>query len=72
MTLTGHANSIMALQYQQEGYKMVSCSYDKTIKVWDMRMERLLSTLEVTLHLYLHLCYAFRPQHMYSELMDML
>jgi len=37
MTLEGHTSTVMGVQSDGD-YRVVSCSYDKTIKIWDLRM----------------------------------
>jgi WD40 repeat protein len=43
--LKGHRDTVVSLQFLQDG-KLVSASFDKTIKVWDVRTENLLLNLE--------------------------
>ncbi|KAM7364248.1 autophagy-related 16 isoform 5-T5 [Cochliomyia hominivorax] len=36
-TLTGHSGKVMAAKYVQEPVKVVTGSYDRTLKIWDLR-----------------------------------
>lgn len=36
-TLTGHSGKVMAAKYLQEPIKVVTGSYDRTLKIWDLR-----------------------------------
>lgn len=45
MTLTGHADEVMACAYSPDGSRIVSASGDHTLKVWDARTGRELLTL---------------------------
>ena len=47
-TLEGHTSSVSSVAITPDGTKIVSGSYDKTIKVWDIASAggRLLNTLE--------------------------
>jgi WD40 repeat protein len=44
--LEGHTSSFQSVAITPDGTKIVSGSYDKTIKVWDIASGRLLNTLE--------------------------
>ena len=35
-TMTGHSNSILSCKFSQDSSKLVSCSGDHTVRVWDM------------------------------------
>jgi WD40 repeat protein len=35
LTLKGHTDSVMSVAFSPDGKKIVSGSYDKTLKVWD-------------------------------------
>ena len=45
-TLEGHTSSVSSVAITPDGTKIVSGSYDNTIKVWDIASGRLLNTLE--------------------------
>lgn len=36
-TLSGHTLLVRALAYDERTHRLVSASYDKTVKVWDLR-----------------------------------
>jgi WD40 repeat protein len=44
-TLTGHQQPISAIAFSPDGQQLVSCSFDKTIKLWDVHSGRCLKTL---------------------------
>ena len=44
-TLTGHTNSVCSASYSPDGTKIVSASYDETIKIWDANTGSCLQTL---------------------------
>ena len=43
--LKGHDNVVRALVFIENGY-LASGSYDKKIKIWDIKQDRLIRTLE--------------------------
>ena len=43
--LIGHENGVTALAYSPDGTRLVSCSLDKTVRVWNSETGELLSTL---------------------------
>ncbi|WP_438011255.1 TIR domain-containing protein [Sorangium sp. So ce321] len=45
-TLHGHAGEVTACAISPDGQRIVSASWDKTLKVWDVATGQLLSTLE--------------------------
>ena len=44
-TLTGHSNKVLAAKFLGDSNKVVSASYDRTIKVWILIMLLYLSTI---------------------------
>ena len=45
-TLTGHTHYVLSASYSPDGTKIVSASYDKTIKIWDSNSGECLQTLK--------------------------
>ncbi|MEE0993008.1 MAG: hypothetical protein UH542_08515 [Bacteroidales bacterium] len=45
-TLEGHSNIVWPVVYSPDGTKIVSGSYDNTIKIWDANTGECLKTLE--------------------------
>ena len=45
-TLWGHSNMVNSVAYSPDGTKIISSSYDKTIKIWDANTGQCLKTLE--------------------------
>ena len=45
-TLEGHSDSVRSIAYSPDGTKIVSGSYDETIKIWDANTGKCLKTLE--------------------------
>ena len=45
-TLEGHSALVRGVAVSADGRRVVSASYDKTLKVWDLQTERTLHTLE--------------------------
>ncbi|MGB3420273.1 MAG: hypothetical protein WBA52_07530 [Dolichospermum sp.] len=45
-TLTGHSESVISVAYSPDGQTLASGSYDKTIKLWDVKTGNLLQTLK--------------------------
>jgi WD40 repeat protein/tRNA A-37 threonylcarbamoyl transferase component Bud32 len=45
MTLQGHENRVAKVVFSPDGKRVVSSSYDKTIKVWDVAIDRNRTTL---------------------------
>ncbi|WP_437305670.1 TIR domain-containing protein [Sorangium sp. So ce388] len=45
-TLSGHSGGVNACAVSPDGQRIVSASYDTTLKVWDLASGKLLSTLE--------------------------
>lgn len=43
-TLTGHSNKVLAAKFMGDSNKVVSASYDRTLKVWDLRSKACVST----------------------------
>ena len=46
MTLEGHTNTVKGIALTPDGKKLVSSSYDKTLKVWDLESGQCLATFE--------------------------
>ena len=36
LTLKGHSGSVLSVSFSPDGKRIVSGSYDKTVKVWDL------------------------------------
>lgn len=45
MTLAGHSDAVDACAFSPDGSRIVSGSYDKSLKIWDAKTGRLLSTI---------------------------
>ncbi|MBO5838211.1 MAG: hypothetical protein J6R06_00850, partial [Bacteroidales bacterium] len=45
-TLEGHSDWVRSVAYSPDGTKIISGSYDKTIKIWDAITGQCLKTLE--------------------------
>ena len=45
-TLEGHSDWVESVAYSPDGTKIISSSYDKTIKIWDANTGECLNTLE--------------------------
>ncbi|XXY54588.1 AAA family ATPase [Sorangium sp. So ce269] len=45
-TLSGHSETVTACAVSPDGQRIVSASWDRTLKVWDLASGKLLSTLE--------------------------
>ena len=58
-TLEGHSNDVYSVAYSPDGTKIVSCSSDETIKIWDANTGNCLQTLEG--HKYPVLSVAYSP-----------
>ena len=46
-TLVGHANGVNSIRLNSENNTFVSCSDDKTIKIWNWRTGQCLNTIDV-------------------------
>ncbi|AFY57121.1 WD40 repeat-containing protein [Rivularia sp. PCC 7116] len=45
-TLSGHSDSVKAIKITPNGETLISGSYDRTVKLWDLKTGKLLKTLE--------------------------
>ena len=50
--LTGHAESVFCIFLLENGHELVSGSFDKTLKIWDMESGTCTKTLENTSYIY--------------------
>ena len=44
--LLGHTDSVRCVRFSKDGRYIVSCSYDKTVKVWEYSTGKLIWNLE--------------------------
>ena len=47
--LKGHTNWVSAVAYSSDGRHLASGSFDRTVKIWDVRRPAALHTIESTL-----------------------
>jgi len=45
-TLEGHSRGVLSVNFIPDGQTIVSGSYDRTVKVWDVNPGRVLNTFE--------------------------
>lgn len=44
--MRGHSGGVWGVAFTQDGNVLASCSIDKTIRLWDARMDKCLKVLE--------------------------